>query len=152
MKKPPPLPRSMPPKKPSTWWQNNWKWFVPVGCLGLLTILIGFIALIVTIVFGMVKSSEVYKDALAAARADPTVEMALGTPIEDGLLVMGNISISGLSGKADIAIPISGPFDKGTIYAVAKKSAGRWTFTTLVVEIKTSGERIDLMKKKKTYL
>jgi hypothetical protein len=100
----------------------------------------------------MVKSSEVYKDALAAARADPAVEMALGTPIEEGLLVMGNISISGSSGKADIAIPISGPSDKGTIYAVAQKAAGRWTFTTLVVEIKTTGERIDLMKKKKIYL
>jgi len=37
--------------------------------------------------------------------------------------------------------------DKGTIYAVAEKSAGRWTFSHLVVEIKTTGERIDLMQK-----
>ncbi|MGB5746447.1 MAG: cytochrome c oxidase assembly factor Coa1 family protein [Desulfobacterales bacterium] len=152
MQKPPPLPRSLSPKMPTTWWQRNWKWFVPVGCLGLLAIFTGFVVLIVTIVFGMMKSSDVYKEALAAARAEPAVEMALGTPIEEGLFVMGNINISGSSGQADLAIPISGPYDKATIYAAAEKSADRWTFTTLVVEVKTSGERIDLMKKNKTYL
>lgn len=143
---PPPLPRAMPPKKPATWWQRNWKWFVPVGCLGLLAISTGLVVLIVTIVFGMIKSSDVYKGALARAKADPAVEMALGTPIEEGLFVMGNINISGSSGEADLAIPISGPDDEATIYAVAKKSAGQWTFLTLVVKIKSTGERIDLMK------
>jgi len=152
MQKPPPLPRAMPSKMPTTWWQRNWKWFIPVGCLGFLAIFTGFVALIVTIVFGMMKSSDVYKDALAAARSDAAVEIALGNPIEEGLFVMGNIDISGSSGQADLAIPISGPRDKGTIYAVAEKSAGRWTFSTLVVEIKTSGEKIDLMKKKGKYL
>ena len=146
MQKPPPLPRALPPKKPTTWWQKNWKWFVPVGCLGLLAIFTGFVALLVTIVFGMMKSSDVYKDALEMARAEPAVEMALGTPIEEGLFVAGNINISGSSGQADLAIPISGPHGKGTIYAVAEKSAGQWTFSTLVVEIKTTGERIDLME------
>lgn len=144
--KPPPLPRAIPREKPTTWWQRNWKWFVPVGCLGLLALFTGFVALIVTIVFGMMKSSDVYKDALAMARAEPAVEMALGTPIEEGLFVVGNINISGSSGQADLAIPISGPHGKGTIYAVAEKSAGQWTFSVLVVEIKATGDRIDLME------
>ena len=95
MQKPPPLPQAVAPKEPTTWWQKNWKWFVPVGCLGLLALFTGFVALIVTIVFGMMKSSDVYKDALAMARAEPAVEMALGTPIEEGLFVVGNINISG---------------------------------------------------------
>jgi len=146
MQKPPPLPQSLPPKKPTNWWQRNWKWFVPVGCLGLLAIFTGFVVLIVTIVFGVIKSSDVYKGALVRAKADPAVEMALGTPIEEGLFVMGNINVSGSSGEANLAIPISGPDDKATIYVVAEKSAGRWIFLTLVVEIKTTGERIDLLK------
>ena len=152
MQKPPPLPGTAPPKKQTNWWQRNWKWFVPVGCLGLLVIFTGFVALIVTFVFGIMKSSEVYKVALATARSDPAVEMALGTPIEDGMFVLGNINVSGSSGEADLAIPISGPDDKGTIYAVAEKSAGRWVFSTLIVEIKTTGERIDLMQKKEKLL
>ena len=146
LQKPPPLPQAMPLNKPTTWWQRNWKWFVPVGCLGLLAIFTGFVVLIVTIVFGVIKSSDVYKGALVRAKADPAVEMALGTPIEEGLFVMGNINVSGSSGEANLAIPISGPDGEATIYVVAEKSAGRWIFLTLVVEIKTTGERIDLLK------
>ena len=111
-----------------------------------MAIFTGFVALIVTVVFGMLKSSDVYKDALARAKADPAVEMALGSPIDAGLLVMGNIKISGASGKADLAIPISGPDDEATLYVVAEKSAGRWTFLTLVVDIASTGQRIDLLK------
>ena len=149
--KPPPLPRASAPAKPTTWWQRNWKWFVPVGCLGVLVIFTGLAALIVTFVFGMVKSSDVYQGALARTKADPAIEMALGNPIEEGWLVMGNINISGSSGEADLAIPISGPYDKATIYVVAEKSAGQWTFLTLVVKIKSTGDRIDLLKEKDTY-
>ena len=47
MQKPPPLPRAASPEKQTSWWQKNWKWFVPVGCLGLLAVFIGFAALIV---------------------------------------------------------------------------------------------------------
>jgi len=148
MQKPPPLPGTVSPEKQTSWWHRNWKWFVPVGCLGLLAIITGFVVLIVTFVFGIMKSSDVYKIALAAAKSDPAVEMALGSPIEEGLYVLGNINVSGSSGEADLAIPIAGPDDKATIFAVAEKSAGRWVFSTLIVEIKTTGERIDLMRKK----
>jgi hypothetical protein len=82
-----------------------------VGCLGLLAIFTGLAALIVTVVFGMLKSSDAYQGALARARADPAVVMALGSPIEEGWFVMGNINISGSSGEADLAIPVSGPYD-----------------------------------------
>ena len=35
----------------------------------------------------------------------------------------------------DIAIPISGPKAKGTIYAVGTKSAGKWEFSKLAVQV-----------------
>jgi hypothetical protein len=133
-------------EKPKNWWQRNWKWFVPVGCLGLLVIFAAFVTLIGTLVFGMIKSSAVYKDALAAARSNPAVVQALGTPIEEGILVMGSINISGASGNADLAIPISGPKGKGTLYAKATRSEGKWTFSQLVVEIKATKEKIDLLE------
>ncbi len=133
-------------KKSRTWWQRNWKWFVPVACLGALALFAAFIILMITIVFGMVKSSDVYKDALATAQTHPAVVKALGSPIKAGIFVMGSINVSGPSGQADLAIPISGPNGKGTIYARASKSAGRWTFSRLVVEIKATKERIDLIE------
>jgi len=44
------------------WWDRNWKWFVPVGCLGSLILFLGFIAAIMLLVFGMMKSSDAYKN------------------------------------------------------------------------------------------
>lgn len=146
MQKPPPLPDTAPPAKPTSWWQRNWKWFIPVGCLGLLVLFTVFVVVIVSVVFGIMKSSEVYQVAVDAARSNPAVEMALGTPIEERLLVMGNINVSGSSGEADLAIPIAGPESEGTIYAVAEKSAGKWAYSILEVEVKTTGERIDLLE------
>ncbi len=140
---PPPLPGQR--QTPSaTWWQRNWKWFVPV-CFGGVVLVVGFIVGILALVFGLMKSSDAYKDALAMAQENQYVQEALGSPIEAGLLVMGNINVNGSSGHADLAIPVSGPYGEGTIYVVASKSAGRWTLLNLVMEIAATNERIDLL-------
>ena len=101
---------------------------------------------IVAIIFGAMKSSDAYKQALATARASPEVVAVLGSPIEDSWYVTGSINVSGPSGNADLAIPIHGPKGKGMVYAVAKKSAGVWQFTTLQVGIEGRPERIDLQQ------
>lgn len=130
------------------WWDRNWKWFVPIGCLGSLTLFAGFIALIMCLVFGIMKSSDAYKDAIAKSKAHPSVQNTIGTPIEEGMFIAGNINVSGPSGHANLSIPISGPDGKGTIYVVAAKSAGQWTFSTLVVEINETKQRIDVLEQK----
>jgi hypothetical protein len=90
------------------------------------------------------KQSDAYKIAVARAKADQRVTSALGTPIEEGWFLSGNTKVDGSSGNADLTIPISGPKGKGTIYAVATKFAGEWTYSKLVVKIDSSGETIDL--------
>ena len=112
----------------------------------MLAALLGFVALIVSIVFGAMKSSDAYKEALGRAQASPSVQQALGSPIEDGLIMSGSIQVNGPSGHADLSFPISGPKGRGTVYVVANKSAGQWTFTTLAAEIESSHERIDLLE------
>ena len=141
-----PNPPPIPSQAKGNWWTRNWKWFVPTGCLSLLTLFIAFIVLILMIVFGAMKSSDVYKDALAKAKAHPAVIEALGEPIEDGFFVSGNTNVNGAAGESNLAIPISGPKGKGTIYLKAEKSLGRWNYSDLVVEIQKTGERIDLVK------
>lgn len=128
------------------WFERNWKWFVPLVCLWGLAVLAASVALILYLVFGLLKTSDAYKDALARAKANPAVVAALGTPIEAGLFVSGSISVSGTSGDAELAIPISGPRGKGTVYVEARKSSGQWGFGKLVVEIAGTGERINLLK------
>ena len=126
------------------WWGRNWKWFVPTGCLAMLLLVVAFVAFIIAIVFGAMKSADVYKTALSRAKGNPAVVDALGSPIEAGFFVSGKANVSGSSGNAGMTIPISGPKGKGTIYFVASKFAGEWTFSKLVVDVEKTGQRIDL--------
>ncbi|HLG17277.1 MAG TPA: cytochrome c oxidase assembly factor Coa1 family protein [Blastocatellia bacterium] len=134
----------MEPTPKKSWWSKNWKWFVPTGCLTIVVVGVLVIFGIITLVFSAIKSSDVYKLAVAKAKANPTVISELGEPIEPAWLVSGSINVSGSTGTADLSIPISGPKKSGTVYAVARKSAGEWQFTTLQVEVEGRLERIDL--------
>lgn len=140
----PPAGGTVPPPLRRSWWSRNWLWFVPVGCLGMLTVFVAFVAGIVMFVFGAMKSSDVYKTAVARAKSNTEVTAALGTPIEEGFWVSGSTNVSGSSGNADLTIPLSGPKGKATVYAIATKAAGRWNYSTLEVEIDGQSERIDL--------
>jgi hypothetical protein len=105
-----------------------------------------FVFFFIAIIFGALKSSDAYKMAsLARAKADPRVVNALGSPIKDGFFISGNTNVSGSSGQADLTIPISGPNGKGTLYFVASKFAGEWTFSKLAVTVEKTGEKIDLI-------
>lgn len=134
-----------PPLPARNWWSRNWKWFVPSGCLTILLLFAIFIFGIISFVFGIMKSTDVYKDTLAKVRAEPAVIEALGSPIKDGMFFSGSTNVNGASGEANLAIPISGSKGKGTIYVVAVKSAGLWNYTILAVEISETKKRIDLL-------
>jgi hypothetical protein len=131
------------------WWSRNWKWVVPAGCLASFLACVALVALIVLgvfgTVFGAIKSSDVYQQAIQELEANPEAVQALGTPVKAGLWVGGSIQVSGPTGSADLSIPVSGPNGSGTLYVVARKSAGAWEFTTLQLAVKGSVERIDLL-------
>ncbi len=129
-----------------TWWALNWKWAVPAGCLSGVASVIGFIALMVSVVFGMMKSSTPFRHALATAKTDPVLITRLGAPIRDSLFPSGNISVNGADGSADLAIPITGSKGSGTLYVKARKAAGAWTYSILTVQIESSGTRISLLR------
>ena len=142
---PPPPPFAPAPQTQPSWWSRNWKWFVPTGCCLTPLVLGGaFVAFLVIVIFGALKQSDAYKMALARAQADQRVIAALGAPISDGWFLSGTTNVNGGSGNADLTIPISGPKGKGTLYVVATKSAGEWTYSKLVVKIDSTGETIDL--------
>jgi Cytochrome oxidase complex assembly protein 1 len=134
----------VPPTQTSSWLGRNWKWVVPLGCLTSIVAFVAGIAAIVVLVFGFMKSSDVYQQALRAASSHQEVIEALGEPVAPGWYVSGSINVSGSSGTADISIPIAGPKGNGTIFAVAKKSAGRWSYDVLEVELEGREERVDL--------
>ena len=140
----PPQGSSVPAPQPG-WLSRNWKWFVPVGCLTMLGLVVAFVTAIVLIVFGALRSSDAYQTAVARAKANPQVIEALGTPIEDGMFPSGKTNVDGSSGEADLTISISGPKGKANVYAIATKRAGRWTYSTLEAHVEGREDRINLL-------
>jgi hypothetical protein len=135
----------MNPPKQKGWFGRNWKWFVPVGCLSMVVMAVAVVAAFIFFIFGTIKSSDVYQQALARARSNPDVVRELGEPIETGFLMSGSINVSGDSGNADLKIPVSGPKKSGAVYAVAVKRLGQWDFSALEVEIEGETKRINLL-------
>lgn len=123
---------------------RNWKKLLVLGFLAL----IAFAVVIVTLLTGIIKSTDVYSEALASARSEPEVINAIGEPIKAGLFVSGRIAVSGASGNADLTIPISGPKGKARVHVVASKSAGKWEYSILEVAVDQTDQRINLMPPK----
>jgi hypothetical protein len=130
-----------------SWWSRNWKWVLPVGCLTPLVLCCGGVAIIASVIFGTLKSSDVYTEALAAAKSNDEVKALLGEPIEAGMWVLGEITLQNNSGSANLTIPISGPKGSATVDAAATKVAGKWTFSVLEVTADDGNTHINLRQK-----
>ena len=144
--------------KAKGWWGRNWKWFVPVGCLGILICVVALVAVCAGIGYTMITSSTPYQAAVSAAKSDSRVIAALGSPMKQGLLFSGNIkektdwSLAGgntSSGWAEFHIQIHGPKGKGKLHVVGLEANGKWTYQTLTIEIEATKEIIDLNQKAK---
>ena len=139
------VPAPLPPAAQKNWFSHNWKWFIPtvIGVpVLLLAVLIGGI---LSLVFGMMKSSEPYQHAVSVASHDSRITARLGTPVSPGWYVSGNINLRNDSGTADLAIPLKGPQRRGTVFVIAKKSAGTWSYERFEVEIEGAPDRINLL-------
>jgi TonB family protein len=136
---------SQPPQQPKGCWGRNWKWIVPVGCLGLILVVVALGVGIFFFAMSVIKSSEVYQEALRRAKSNPEVIEQLGQPIQDGWWVKGNVSVRGASGYAAFEIPISGPKKKATVWVVAMKDGGDWKYDTLDVAVE-GGSRFSILE------
>ena len=118
------------------------------GCGGCLLVIIGAGAVIACLffaIFGALRTSDVSTEAMARASAAPEVRLMLGSPIERGWMLNGNINLNGSGGTAAMSFPISGPKGGATVRATAHKEGGVWIFTTLEVIPDKTGKPIDLL-------
>jgi hypothetical protein len=108
--------------------------------------MVGFVAGIFVLVMGGMRNSDVAKEAVARAQANPAVAQRLGAEINQGWMMSGSINVAaGGSGDANLAVPISGPKGKATLYVTARKSAGVWNYSQMQATIAGTGESIDLL-------
>ncbi len=129
-----------------SWWQRNWKWFVPVGCLGLVMLSLAGIAMLFFLVMGGMRNAEVTQLAISIANNHAELVEAIGEPIEPRGFISGSIQTSGPSGEADLAIPIVGPRGQATLYGEATRRQREWTYQVLVAELEDDGRRLDLLR------
>jgi TonB family protein len=118
---------------------RNWKWMLPVGCLGLI---LGVVALAgggVLVAMSAIKSSDVYRGALKVAQTHPVARERLGEPVVDGWFVTGNVKVDGTGGSADFGIPVSGPKSSGTLHVRAVSPDGAWMYERLDLSVKDGG-------------
>jgi TonB family protein len=123
---------------------RNWKWMLPVGCLGLILGLVALVGGIFLVAMSAIKSSEVYQGALRAAQAHPAAVERLGEPIKDGWLVTGNVKYDAGGGNANFEIPVSGPKNSGKLYVRAISPDGTWMFERLDLAV-AGAETISLL-------
>jgi hypothetical protein len=128
-----------------SWFSRNWKWFLPTVILGPLLLLSLVIGGVMTFVFGLMKSSEPYRHAVALAQKNPQVLRELGGPIEPGWFTTGNVNVSDSSGEANMAIPLNGKLRRGGLFVAAKKSNGVWSYQRLEVLVNGYEQPIPLL-------
>jgi hypothetical protein len=105
-----------------------------------------FVGGTVVLVFGMMKHTDAYGEALSRARESVAVRQALGEPIEPGFFVWGSVNVQlGGTGTASLTVPLAGPKGRGTLYVRAARSEGRWRFLRLTLVVAATGEEIDLL-------
>ena len=124
-----------------SWWERNWKWAVPAGCVALVFLAAGT----VNAFFSLMKSSGAYSGALELARSDCEVQARLGMPLRPGWSVSGSVSVAGPSGHAELSIPLRGSQRSGTLYATATKTAGQWHFELLQLAVAGQSSRVDVL-------
>jgi hypothetical protein len=128
-----------------SWIEQHPRSKIPLGCLTFLVLIGMFVALLMTVITASFRSSDVYKQAMAQATANPQVRAQIGDPVKADWLIAGELKVSGDTGSANLSIPIHGSRGRGTIRAVASKSGGVWRFSFLQVVVEGHASRIDLL-------
>jgi hypothetical protein len=120
------------------------KWLA-IGCSVIIVLGIVGVAVLAFGVFGVIKSTDAYKNARDRAASDPRVIAAIGSPVEQGWWVRGSVNVDNDGGHANIGFPISGPKGKAMVEAVATRNADKWVYTKLTVT-PDGGPPIDLLQ------
>ena len=124
---PPPSVLSPPPPPGARSKKTNKKlvWTIVAVVVVVLLLAVLFVGAVGAAIFAGMRSSDPYRFAMQTAARDPRVVARLGSPVQAGWLVGGNIDLRNDSGDADLSIPVSGPIHKGTIHVVGTKTGGR---------------------------
>jgi hypothetical protein len=122
-----------------------WVLFVFLGCGAMITIVVAFVAFVVVIALGVMRTTTPYKEGVARAQRDPRVIAALGSPVKPAYFFRGEINTEEREGKADFTVTLRGPKGRGRLHVSAKRINGYWRYSRM--DVSTHGQRIDLLER-----
>jgi len=125
-----------------SWIKRHGSWVIGIGSALLAATL--FVAIYFT-AGTLFHDSDAFHLAMATASANPVVMQSVGTPLETGRFVSGNMQITPATGHAEFSVPISGPRGHGKLYVEAHKSAGSWLLSVLEFIADGSQTAVDLL-------
>ena len=139
----------------TNWLGRNWKWFVPTICFAAAFILVG--VFFATLVFGatkIMKTSDAYRTAVAAAKADHRVVAVAGFANNRGQVCFRQyLRKQRPAGDQFVACGFCDsdlrPEGKGDNIRGGGGGGGKWSFSRLVVEVEGTPEKIDLNEQRK---
>ncbi len=115
------------------------------GCGLIVFAVVMFFASIFVVAMTGIRNSDVSVQAMAKVNASTQVRAVLGSPIKQGWIPAGKVSIDGENGAAEVNFPVSGPKGGGTLHLEAKRQKGMWIFQRLLVIPESTGKPIDLL-------
>jgi hypothetical protein len=127
-----------------SWWSRNWVWFVPTVIGVPILLCAGVCGGLLYFGLGAFKQTQPYMAGFQAVQSHPGALAVLGSPVESGTLVQGNISIQNDTGAVDFMIPVSGPKGSGAIKIKGTMSGGQWIYSEITLVPDDGSPAIDL--------
>ncbi|KLT69603.1 cytochrome c oxidase assembly factor Coa1 family protein [Flavobacterium sp. ABG] len=133
-----------------SWWSRNWKWFLPLTLLSILSfgfILSSNIAGNTTDIVQAYSDNSLFEDAIQKANTNQEVLKIIGTiaPLDQLAILEGNTSYSKDHSTVHSSVRIQGTKTKGKLDITAFKKGTGWAYTKIVVRIKNSKKEIKIL-------
>src|SRR5580704_17222184 len=90
------------------------------------------------------RTNAVFTTTVSLLSHSAEAKAALGEPIKTTRGIRGTLHDSIASGYAILAIPVSGPIGKGTVYVVANRVQNRWDIERAALQMSPGLRKIDL--------
>lgn len=134
-----------------SWWNRNWRCFLPTLILFLL--LFGFVLSSaidrnITDIAQAYSDNSLYEKAIEKAKKNKRVLEVIGEiePIDKLAIIEGNVIYSNDNNSVALSIRIKGTKGKGKMDISAKKKGIKWEYKTINIRIKNPKEEIQIIK------
>ena len=135
-----------------TWWERNWKWFLPTFIV-LFLLLSGLLLSSsvdgnITDITQAYSDNSLYEKAIEKAKMNKRVLEVIGEiePIDKLAILEGNAIYSNNHNSVEMSIRVKGNKGNGKMDISAKKIENEWKYTKINIRIKEPKEVIEILE------